>query len=351
MAERRPREIHPAGPRHRGHPSGPPPLDVDLPTDNDSVSPMSVVRGRPDAGPVASPSPLEWSEPTQIIRRKGEVDQRSLVVIRVLLGNGPLQCWVAGPSTSAVLGRAPDADLPIQDPSVSRYHARIDVDASGGLSVSDLGSTNGTFLNGQQVIRHRAVAIGDRVTVGGVGIAVESLSETEVDHLRRAASRLHAADRDAITGLFQRRWLEEDLPAYVEQLRRTGKTATCLFMDLDGFKEINDQHGHLAGDAVLRTVGAIVRRAIRDDDYAVRYGGDEFAVFLTRCDGIEGRRVAERLRVAVSELTVDGIAPGAVTLSVGLAQYDGEAPQEWIDRADGALYRSKRGGRNQTTTA
>ncbi|MEZ4237229.1 MAG: GGDEF domain-containing protein [Myxococcota bacterium] len=311
-----------------GDPPGGPPSQGGDPSDDDEVGQLE----------------------TQILRRRA-VDLPSLVVIRALVGPGPFQCWTARPGTQGTIGRSPDADLVIADPSVSRYHARIDVQDDGALIVSDLGSTNGTFVNLIPVAPRSRLRIGDRLTVGGVAVSVEAMSAAEVDQLRRAALRLDAADHDPLTGLVSRRWVEEDLPAYLERHRRVGGMVSCLYIDLDGFKQINDRHGHAAGDRVLRAIGDIVKRTVRDDDVAVRMGGDEVVVFLARCDGDEAERVAGRMRDAVRQLREDGVPAGMVTLSAGVAEYRDEEPARWIERADEAMYRAKRSGRDRTVRA
>ena len=294
--------------------------------------------------------PIGAGEPTQILRVRA-MEAPSLVVVRAMIGPGPLQCWTARPGTSGVIGRSPDADLVIADPSVSRYHARIEVNQAGALRVSDLGSTNGTFVNLDPVAPRSRLRVGDRLTVGGVAVSVEAMSDAEVAQLRRAASKLDAADRDTVTGLLARRWLEDELPAFLERYTRARECVSCLFADVDGFKDINDDHGHAAGDQVLRAIGDIVHNVIRDHDAAVRYGGDEFVVFLAGCDGIEGLRVADRLRDAVAAIASGPIAAGMVTLSTGVAEYKGEEIADWLKRADAALYEAKNSGKNRTVAA
>jgi diguanylate cyclase (GGDEF)-like protein len=308
--------------------------------------------GNPSGGSGVEGVELDDSVEATVILRRRAVDLPSLVVVRALLGSGPFQCWTALPGSQGVLGRSPDADIVISDPSVSRYHARIDVDAEGALIVSDLGSTNGTFVNLIPVAPRSRLRVGDRLTVGGVPVSVEAMSAAEVDQLRRAALRLDAADRDSLTGLVARRWIDEDLPAYLQRHTRVGGLVSCLFLDLDGFKEVNDRYGHATGDRVLRAIGDIVRRVVRDDDVAVRFGGDEMVVFLARCDASEAARVADRMRAAVAKLSEGGVAAGSVTLSAGVAEYRaGEDPSGWVERADGALYRAKRAGKDQTVQA
>lgn len=278
---------------------------------------------------------------TQILKR-AVAPEPAEVVVRAAVA-GALLHWVARPGTVATVGRSPDADLVLADPSVSRLHARFEVDAAGGVTITDLTSTNGTWVNQVRLTGTAPVEPGDRVLAGAISMSVERLTATEIAALEQANERIGEAARDAVTGLFGRRWLDRELPAWVERFRKDGGFVCCLFVDIDHFKRINDTHKHAMGDRVLREVADLVRKGIRDDDVAVRYGGDEIVVFLPRCRLSVGVAVAERVRAAV--LAHGWGAPlgaGSVTLSIGVAQL---APQEtlgaWMDRADGALYRAK----------
>ena len=125
-----------------------------------------------------------------------------------------------------------------------------------------------------------------------------------------------------------------------------------LLIDLDRFKDVNDSHGHMAGDAVLREIGALLDGFGRADDYAARMGGEEFIVLLQRITTTDAYRVAERLRLQIAELAVDTpTGPIGVTASIGVVTGTGNriSTEGLLDRADQALYRSKRAGRNHTT--
>ena len=122
-----------------------------------------------------------------------------------------------------------------------------------------------------------------------------------------------------------------------------------LFLDLDKFKDVNDQYGHEAGNEVLRAVAGEIRNAVRASDVAARYGGDEFVVILTRTDLQGGARVAEALRAGIEGIGRRlGYPPGLITVSVGLAEFDPRVPSEGdlLVSADRALYRAKAAGRN-----
>jgi two-component system, cell cycle response regulator len=296
------------------------------------------------------PSGEDGESETQIIRTR-QPPEEPVVVVRATFGSGRLSHWVARAGEVARVGRSPEADLVLADPSVSRFHARIEVDPLGNLVLVDLESTNGTFVN-QAPLRGRArIEPGDRVLFGTVAVSIERMTRAELDALRTAATRLDEANRDPLTGLVARRWLEGDLGAWLERYRQQGEPVCCLFVDLDQFKDVNDQSGHAAGDEVLRQVADLLRRAIRNIDVAVRLGGDEIVVFLAKCRLPEAMAVAERVRGAVEGHDFGaGIGAGRVTLSIGAAEHRGEAPPDWIRRADAALYRAKT-SRNRTVAA
>lgn len=180
---------------------------------------------------------------------------------------------------------------------------------------------------------------------------LSSFAECLVIALRNAQEHgrvKELAIRDALTGLYNRRGLEEMLRA--EELRRNQSTLSLLVIDLDNFKLINDNYGHPVGDLVLESVSRIIRENTRQGDIVARYGGEEFAVFLPSTVGSNARTVAERLRkkIAEKELIVDGSVI-KVTVSIGVAcNADGAASSGTImTRADQAMYQAKRQGKNR----
>jgi len=169
-------------------------------------------------------------------------------------------------------------------------------------------------------------------------------------HASLASSSLH----DRLTGLYTYGTFVDYLHNEVTKTDRYGGTLTLIMLDLDHFKDFNDRHGHEAGNELLRRVGGTLRSLVREADLAARYGGEEFAV-LIRGDEVQGFELAERLRRAVEALPMvlrDGREVGA-TVSAGVASYPGVATGEGelIERADDALYVSKRRGRNRVTIA
>jgi len=166
---------------------------------------------------------------------------------------------------------------------------------------------------------------------------------------RRADEAQRAAAVDTMTGLSTYRVLRDRLAFEVERGKRSSEGFAVLFLDLDRFKEVNDQFGHEAGNDILRAVAGEIRNAVRASDVAARYGGDEFVVILTRTDLQGGARVAEALRAGIEGVGRRlGYPPGLVTVSIGLAEFDPREPSDGdlLVSADRALYRAKAAGRN-----
>ncbi len=245
-----------------------------------------------------------------------------------------------------LIGRGSDCAIHIDDHSVSRKHARIEPIAQGYLA-EDLGSTNGTFVN-DRPIQQQLLEDGDYLRVGNciyrflAGGNIESEYHEEIYRL---------AIIDGLTDIPNKRYLLEFLTRELSRAQRHHRPLSVLLFDIDRFKSINDEQGHLCGDYVLREMATHLKGMIRGDELLARYGGEEFAVVLPECTHDNALIVAERIRSLVQqhhfrfdEQTI------SVTVSVGVASLqDGEAitPTELIDRADEKLYEAKRTGRNR----
>jgi len=163
---------------------------------------------------------------------------------------------------------------------------------------------------------------------------------------------IELAITDSLTGLYNRRYMESHLTTLVEQAATRGKPLTALVLDIDYFKAINDTHGHDAGDDVLREFATRIRKAIRGIDLACRYGGEEFVIVMPETDMAVATIVAERLRrrIASERFSIQqGASAIEVTISIGIATLDtaGDTAASILKRADQALYRAKRDGRNR----
>ncbi|WP_313954232.1 diguanylate cyclase [Accumulibacter sp.] len=155
---------------------------------------------------------------------------------------------------------------------------------------------------------------------------------------------------DALTGVGNRRHLDENLAAEWQRARRYGQPLSLLIFDIDHFKRVNDTWGHEAGDRVLQEVGALLRTFLRDSDRASRLGGEEFVLLMPGSSLVQAEAAAERLRQAVAARAMSGL-PG-VTVSLGVAGLaNDEDGSSLLARADAALYRAKQGGRNRVVAS
>ena len=159
------------------------------------------------------------------------------------------------------------------------------------------------------------------------------------------------AKSDALSGLFNRRWLDEMLPRQMHRSRISSQPLSLVLIDIDHFKLYNDQHGHTAGDCAIRTVATTISDNMRPGDMAARYGGEEFLIILPRCPLHAAEEAAERVREAVEKASVedvDGDILSPVSISLGVAEMEDEfSVKEFIQAADSALYRAKGEGRNR----
>ncbi|WP_339802603.1 GGDEF domain-containing protein [uncultured Marinobacter sp.] len=186
--------------------------------------------------------------------------------------------------------------------------------------------------------------------------AIEFLLSVLICPLRNACQYTaveQAALTDSLTGIPNKRALDMALSRDCSIGDRHGDTCTLILCDLDHFKTINDTHGHVIGDHILQEVAEALRAATREGDGIFRFGGEEFAVLLPHTDFESARDVANRIRDEISNISVScGQQQVRVTSSAGVAtRRRGERPQEWVARADDALYRAKAAGRNCTRIA
>jgi diguanylate cyclase (GGDEF)-like protein/PAS domain S-box-containing protein len=170
--------------------------------------------------------------------------------------------------------------------------------------------------------------------------ARKSEEEEREQHLSQVESLAHT---DALTGLPNRRWWDGELRTALARAAGEDSKLCVVLVDIDHFKHYNDEHGHPAGDRLLRTAAASWQKSLRGGDTIARYGGEEFAVLLPGCDEQEARPVIERLRAST---------PMGQTVSAGLAAWQPwESPKALVERADAALYEAKRAGRNRSVLA
>ncbi|MCB9609545.1 MAG: GGDEF domain-containing protein [Polyangiaceae bacterium] len=250
------------------------------------------------------------------------------------------------PPGGIVLGRSPSADLQIDDAGVSRKHARLHL-KSGEIWLEDLGSRNGCYVGGRNVTSLQ-LRDGDCLQLGPrVSFRFSLMDGQQKSMLERLYS---SSILDPLTGAHNRRHGEERLAAEIAYAVRHRSMLSVILVDLDHFKRVNDEHGHQAGDAVLKHLAKLAKRELRTEDVFARYGGEEFLVIVRNVDLNGAFCAAERIRSVVGRSPVDHEGKQIpVTLSAGCASLDcvtAPTAQELIAVADARLYEAKNRGRN-----
>jgi diguanylate cyclase (GGDEF)-like protein len=247
-----------------------------------------------------------------------------------------------------VIGRSVDCDLQIEDDGISRRHARLFRGVGGVMTVADLGSTNGTYLNGARVTEH-PLTDGDKIQVGSNTVLKFSLQDQLEEQFQK--SIYESATRDGLTGTFNKKYFLDALRKEFTYCLRHRLPLSVVMFDVDHFKKVNDTYGHPAGDYVLARLAEAVHGTVRTEDLFARYGGEEFALMLREAEEREALVCAERCRRAVeqTDFMINKIRV-PVTISLGLstlreAEYN--RPEELLAAADLNLYRAKQGGRNR----
>jgi diguanylate cyclase (GGDEF)-like protein len=246
-----------------------------------------------------------------------------------------------------IVGRDSEAGFVVSRSSVSRQHARLYADDTGNWWVEDLNSTNGTFVN-ESRIKNKQLADSDQVRFGDA--IYKFLAGSNVEQAYHEAIH-NMAIQDGMTGIHNKRYFSEFLEREIAVCSRHGHPLTLVMFDVDHFKKVNDTHGHLAGDAVLKELAARIRPRIRREDLFARYGGEEFACVLPSTALPGGVVFAEHLRTLIEErpCVFDGVSiPFTISLGVTtLHRETGVDVTGLIRRADENLFAAKRGGRNR----
>jgi two-component system, cell cycle response regulator len=245
-----------------------------------------------------------------------------------------------------VLGRGSDCDIQVDRDSVSRRHARVFRNPEQQWVVEDLQSTNGSYVNDVPV-QNSILRDADFLKIGAAifkflsGQGVEASYHEEIYRMTIV---------DGLTGAHNKRYFLEFLEREIARCARYRRPLSLLMLDIDHFKAINDQHGHLTGDFVLRELSRRLLVRVRREELLARYGGEEFAAVLPETDLNGGRIFAEQVRRLVADAPFEYEGDRFnVTISVGLTTVEGEDidPLTFIKRADDNLYRAKRDGRNR----
>jgi two-component system, cell cycle response regulator len=246
-----------------------------------------------------------------------------------------------------MLGRGDECEVRIQDHSVSRRHARIEPQKEGFV-VLDLQSTNGTFVNDTLATEGTLLHDGDYLRIGNCIYRFLAGGNVEAEY-HEEIYRLTIID--ALTQIHNHRYLMDFVEREVQRAVRHSRPLSLALCDIDRFKTINDEFGHLGGDFALRELSSIIRKTVRREDLFARYGGEEFALVLVETNGKQAIEAAERVRQIVEKHTFRFEDKHFnLTISVGIAEVPtGErlTPNELLRKADENLFKAKRAGRNQ----
>jgi diguanylate cyclase (GGDEF)-like protein len=244
------------------------------------------------------------------------------------------------------IGRGAENHIVLDGDSVSRRHAHLEQRSIAWWAVDD-GSTNGTYVNDDQIAREQSLVNGDRIKVGPTIFKYLSGQDVEAQY-HEEIYRMTIID--GLTQAHVKRYLLEALEKEIIRARRHTRDLSFVMFDIDHFKKINDVHGHLAGDFVLKELANIVQGRIRRDEVFARYGGEEFAIVLPETNLEGAKSLAEGLREKVAQSRfVFQSESIRVTISIGvsmLGEHD-KTSLDLIRNADAKLYEAKRGGRNR----
>lgn len=250
------------------------------------------------------------------------------------------------------IGRDERVDLWLRDGSISRAHCIVERDPqTDRYMLVDLGSTNGTLVNGTRVRDRVPLSVGDKIFLGATVLRFSYADELDVEYQSRVEEMVST---DPLTGMSTKRQYDAIYSAMVERARVEDSALTVMVMDMDGLKQINDTHGHEMGGFAIAEVAKIIRRVLDSHGHLCRFGGDEFVGCFPDVEHAQATELAEQVRAGVEahefrngEIVVDP------TISIGIATFprDTMDPNDLFTAADRALYVAKGRGKNKVCAA
>ncbi len=244
-----------------------------------------------------------------------------------------------------VIGRSSQATIQVDHESVSRSHCKL-INTGQTIMLRDNNSTNGTYVN-DELVDEYVLRDGDFVKIGRcifkflVGSNIENAYHEEIYRLTTV---------DGLTQIYNKRYFTETLEREIGRALRYRRHLSLIMFDIDHFKEVNDNYGHLAGDSVLRVLAATIKSRIRREDVFARYGGEEFAIILPEIERENAAVFAEKVRILIERTIFEFDAlPIPIRISVGVASlnFDTEDCDALVQKADEKLYEAKEAGRNR----
>jgi two-component system cell cycle response regulator len=265
----------------------------------------------------------------------------------------PAGISIAGstPMRTLNVGRSSGCEIQLDEESVSRKHASFLVHLDGRVVARDHGSTNGTYVNDRAIKGDFDLRDGDLVKIGRTIFKYLTSMNIEAQY-HEEIYRLTTTD--GLTGVYNKRYFLESLEREMGRCYRYQRPLCLVMIDIDHFKKINDEHGHLAGDTILKQVAVIIAAHVRREDIFARYGGEEFGLILPEVEGEGALVLAEKLRGLIEQAALqwDGkVIPVTISLGVSALPPENATPEEFIQAADECLYAAKHAGRNRAILA
>lgn len=292
---------------------------------------QATLTGEALAGGVSQPPPVR---PISLGDGPPRAAARSLVpALRVVAGRDVLRFVPLVAGTEMIVGRDDGVELQLSDATVSRRHARVTVGEDGGVTVEDLGSTNGMRVNGVAA-RHARLRPGDNLEIGSVPLRLDLLSPDELGHLGAVLARVGAPASDPLTGLLPESWLQEGLPEEVDAVRRSGGDLCALAVSVANLPAIRAAWGPALAVDVVRVVARLVVLSVRDFDPCCRLGADGILVVL-HAPAPAGRHVGDRVAGLLSQHDWRRLTRGLVVHPrVAVVPLDPDEPvADWVARA------------------
>ena len=246
-------------------------------------------------------------------------------------------------------GRAPDADIVLSDPKISRYHGAFII-FPDEIIVEDFQSSNGIYVDGKPILKAK-ISLTSRLQVGSTHLKIDYKKPEEADSDQ---ALYRAANIDALTGILNRGAFITKAQEEMILSANTKTTLSVILCDVDHFKVKNDTYGHLAGDHILRELGGLLTAQMRKYDLLARYGGEEFIMLLPETKAKEALDWAERVRATVAEhrFEFNGLSiPTTISIGICCRTNNTDSLTATIQAADEALYSAKKSGRNRVELA
>ena len=264
---------------------------------------------------------------------------------------GPLQMigrqWILNKS-EMLIGRGTTSDIFVSERSISHAHCKIIINNNGAF-VEDLNSTNGTSINGEKIAPQKIYQLKDQDKIKTGNAIFKYVEESSPEVMAYKRNQI-----DDLTNIYNKSALISNGKEVFQKAKQLSSDLAVIIFDLDNFKIINDTHGHLAGDSLLKQLASLVKnKMIRSEDFFARFGGEEFCIVLCNKNMQEVLKIAERIRhiIEVHKFEYQSVIIPNVTVSIGVALLDSSVKtwEDLFEKADKAVYVSKGNGKNQVS--